>query len=231
MGKKSKNSDKKQARLEREVARRRVVERLVGPNGRADGGSGILAPALMAYDGLGITFARADALDAGARAEVLDLLEANMRASYEASDWGWDASEKARELACDGARLRVARSAGGALAGFAHYRFEPDDDDAPARATLYVREIQVSASARGRGLGRRLMSLLHLIATTLELDCVMLTVFKANHRALAFYVDKLKYAADASDPGECGRDDADYRILSKPLPGPAKKTPLGATQG
>ena len=223
MGKKTKNTDKKAQRLAREATRRAVLARLAGPNGRADGGSGILAPALMAYDGLGITFSQA----APVADDVLALLERNMRAQYEASDWGWDGSEKRASLSDAAARLCVARDAGGALAGFVHYRFEPDDDDAPERASLYVREIQVADGHRGRGLGRRLMSLLHLIATTLELDCVMLTVFKANARARAFYGDKLKYAPDATDPATHG-ETVDYEILSKPLPGPAKKPPLGA---
>ena len=223
MGKKTKNTDKKAARLAREAARRAVLARLAGPNGRDDGGASILAPALMAYDGLAISFSQGGAPPA----DVFALLERNMRGAYEASDWGWDGSEKRSSLSENGARLCVARAADGALAGFVHYRFEPDDDDAPERAALYVREIQVADAHRGRGLGRRLMSLLHLIATTLELDCVMLTVFKANARARSFYRDKLKYAADATDPANFD-EVVDYEILSKPLPGPAKKAPLGA---
>ena len=112
-----------------------------------------------------------------------------MRAHYEASDWGWDEQEKRGDLAASDARFLVAEDASGAVAGFVHFRFEPDDDDEPRRAALYVREIQVAAARRGNGLGRRLMSLLHVVASKLDLDAVMLTVFKANAAAQRFYVE------------------------------------------
>ena len=70
---------------------------------------------------------------------------------------------------------------------------------------------------RGNGLGRRLMSLLHVVAAKLDLDAVMLTVFKANAAAQRFYVEKLKYAVDGDDPANHGVDDACYVILSRPL--------------
>ena len=217
--KKSKGSGKKQERLEREALRRRTLERLQGPNGLEDCGASALAPALLEYDGCGVSFAASGALGADARDEIFALLSGNMRAQYEASDWGWDAKEKRGELGDGGARFAVARDAAtGALAAFVHFRFEPDDDDEPKRAALYVREIQVAASARGKGLGKRLMSLLHIVAAGLDLDCVMLTVFKANAGAKRFYLDKLKYAVDADDPANFGDDAACYTILSRPLP-------------
>ena len=217
MGKKSKDHGKKALRVAREERRRAVFARLAPCNALDDCGSSCLAPPLLAFEGLALRFAAARDLDASTRDACFALLEANMRAHYEASDWGWDAKEKRGDLAAADARVLVAEDASGAVAGFVHFRFEPDDDDEPRRAALYVREIQVAAARRGNGLGRRLMSLLHVVASTLDLDAVMLTVFKANAAAQRFYVEKLKYAVDGDDPANHGVDDACYVILSRPL--------------
>ena len=218
MGKKSKDHGKKALRVAREEKRRAVFARLAPCNALDDCGSSCLAPPLLAFEGLALRFAAARDVDASTRDACFALLEANMRAHYEASDWGWDEREKRGDLAAADARFLVAEDASGAVAGFVHFRFEPDDDDEPKRAALYVREIQVAASARGKGLGKRLMSLLHIVAAGLDLDCVMLTVFKANAGAKRFYLDKLKYAVDADDPANFGDDAACYTILSRPLP-------------
>ena len=44
------------------------------------------------------------------------------------------------------------------------------------------------------------VGLLQRVAERFQLNCVMLTVFKSNARALAFYMDKLGYAVDDEDP-------------------------------
>ena len=217
MGKKSKDHGKKALRVAREEKRRAIFARLAPCNALDDCGSSCLAPPLLAFEGLALRFAAARDLDASTRDACFALLEANMRAHYEASDWGWDEREKRGDLASSDARFLVAEDASGAVAGFVHFRFEPDDDDEPRRAALYVREIQVAAARRGNGLGRRLMSLLHVVASKLDLDAVMLTVFKANAAAQRFYVEKLKYAVDGDDPANHGVDDACYVILSRPL--------------
>lgn len=219
MGKKTKSDGKKQARLAKERKREEVMKRCKAWNELADCGSSVLAPALLAFEGCSISFAASEAVGAEAKGELFDLLSENMRAMYEASDWGWDEKEKRADLDSSRARFAIARhGATGGVAGFVHFRFEADDDDEPCRATLYVREIQVSSTLRSKGLGRRLMSLLHLIASKLEIDCVMLTVFKANARARAFYTDKLKYVVDADDPSKFGDDGQCYVILSKDIP-------------
>ncbi len=41
-----------------------------------------------------------------------------------------------------------------------------------------------------------------LIARAYRLDKIILTVFKANANALNFYKNKLKYAADETDPND-----------------------------
>mmetsp|Transcript_1469 Transcript_1469/g.4162 ORF Transcript_1469/g.4162 Transcript_1469/m.4162 type:complete len:226 (+) Transcript_1469:148-825(+) len=211
MGKKSKNTAKARAK----ALRAAVDKRLAPLNALDDCGAGFLAPATLAAGDLAIEFKT----EAGADEQAcFELLEANMQAMYEASPWGWDATEKRNELASSKARFVVARDADGGVAAFSHFRYEPDDDDEPARATLYVRELQVAEARRGSGVGRRIMSLLQLVGAKLGLDCVLLTVFKSNLGATRFYLERLSYAVDGDDPSQHGDADACFQILSRALP-------------
>jgi hypothetical protein len=45
----------------------------------------------------------------------------------------------------------------------------------------------------------------------------MLTVFKANEKAMDFYCQRLNYEFDEDSPSVCGDDTAQYEILSKPV--------------
>ena len=103
-----------------------------------------------------------------------------MRQQYDANPWGWNAAEKRSELAHDDARFVLVRGGGGAIQAFAHFRFDVNDEDYASRAVLYVRELQVAEPFRGAGLGRRVMGLLQRVAEQLQLDCIMLTVFKSK---------------------------------------------------
>ena len=138
-----------------------------------------------------------------------------MRQQYDANPWGWDAAAKWSELAHDDARFVLVRGGGGAIQAFAHFRFDVNDEDYASRAVLYVRELQVAQPFRSSGLGARIMNLLQRVAGQFELDCVMLTVFKSNARALAFYMDKLRYAVDEDDPIKFDDPDECYHILSR----------------
>ena len=138
-----------------------------------------------------------------------------MRQQYDANLWGWDAAAKRSELAHDDARFVLVRGGGGAIQAFAHFRFDVNDEDYASRAVLYVRELQVAQPFRSSGLGARIMNLLQRVAGQFELDCVMLTVFKSNARALAFYRDKLGYAVDEDDPINFDNLHECYHILSR----------------
>lgn len=103
---------------------------------------------------------------------------------------------------------------------FAHFRYEPDDEDAPRheqQPVTYLYELQVNRSYQKLGLGKRLMTIIELVSMKLRLKKVMLTVFHANAGAMAFY-KKRKYVVDECSPSNFG-EDADYEILSKPLGG------------
>mmetsp|Transcript_9673 Transcript_9673/g.13654 ORF Transcript_9673/g.13654 Transcript_9673/m.13654 type:complete len:275 (+) Transcript_9673:36-860(+) len=173
----------------------------------------------------------------------LQLFEENMGDMYRASSWGLDMEEKSNEFHHENARFLVAttktkatttsgQTSGeqqrerGDLLGFAHFRFDVNDDDLPTEEVLYVYEIQISSKARGCGLGRRLMAIMEMIAMRSNMRKVMLTVFKSNQAALGFYLNKMKYDIDESSPsnfnddevgGNHQQDSADYEILSKKI--------------
>ncbi|KAJ0411387.1 hypothetical protein ATCC90586_004373 [Pythium insidiosum] len=157
------------------------------------------------------------ALSPAQRDRVVALFELNMKAMYMDSDWGYDAAAKRQELFEEGARYLLVtqrppqESADEELLGFVHFRFL-DDDGTPV---LYVYEIQIAPPAQRKGLGKFLMQLLQLVARRHRMELVVLTVFKANASALAFYLDKLKFEIDETSPSACGDDSQSYEILSK----------------
>lgn len=144
----------------------------------------------------------------------MKLFEANMSNLYRNSAWGFNLEEKELEMRHADAKFLIALNEN-KLVGFAHFRFESNDDDCPTEPVLYVYEIQVSR--KGCGLGRRLMSIMELVALKTKMRKVMLTVFLANEGAMSFYKDKMKYQIDESSPSQYVGGSADYEIMSKAI--------------
>ena len=128
---------------------------------------------------------------------------------------GLGRGREAERIAHDDARFVLVRGGDGSVQAFAHFRFSANDEDYASRAVVYVWELQVAEPFQGAGLGRRVMGLLQLVAEAFQLDCVVLTVFKSNARALAFYMDKLGYAVDEDDPINFDNLHECYHILSR----------------
>lgn len=86
-----------------------------------------------------------------------ELLKVNMHAMYNACpEWGWKDKAKMRELKSPEARYLVVYTEGTSdICAFVHFRFcaEEDKNNVPV---LYMYELQVSESARRKGLGKRL---------------------------------------------------------------------------
>ncbi|RLN63777.1 hypothetical protein BBJ28_00011110, partial [Nothophytophthora sp. Chile5] len=162
-----------------------------------------------------IRSAPARSLSAATRDHVVALFEANMKALYQESDWGYDAAAKRVELFEDEARYLLAFDKDGDAAsppiGFAHFRFV-EDDGVPV---LYLYEVQLASTAQRRGLGKFLMQLLQLVARRHGMELMVLTVFKSNSGAMRFYRDRLGFAVDETSPSACGDDSQSYEILSK----------------
>jgi ribosomal protein S18 acetylase RimI-like enzyme len=136
-----------------------------------------------------ITFAHGAQLDAGVVDECFAMLKRNMEQHYVTSYGEWSDKLKRAELNHADARYLLVRDAAtGALVGFCHVRFEWEEHD----VVLYVMEIQLEDSVRRRGLGKRLMQTLELIARKNALDAVALTVLGSDTDARRFY-DRLGY--------------------------------------
>lgn len=148
---------------------------------------------------------------------AFQLVAENMQALYEASLWGWSENAKRKELAHKDAWYLVARTVeGGEPVGFVHFRFDMDG----GVSVLYCYELQLAARVQRRGLGSHLMRLLDRLAAHFRMCKTVLTVFKSNTGALAFYQGALGYRRDDTSPEG---DAADYVILSRRTGVPAKR--------
>jgi len=143
---------------------------------------------------------------------MFELVKTNMRDMYLEAGWGWDDGEKRRELLDDNARYIVAKDASGKQVAFAHFRFLLEG----VHEVLYLYELQLEPEAQRKGLGRRIMQVLELIAGKNNMKWVMLTVFTANEPGMSFYTDKMKYVVDEISPSRSEVMKAhSYEILSK----------------
>mmetsp|Transcript_1228 Transcript_1228/g.1743 ORF Transcript_1228/g.1743 Transcript_1228/m.1743 type:complete len:251 (-) Transcript_1228:15-767(-) len=166
----------------------------------------------------------------------LQLFQTNMTDMYKSSSWGLDMKEKENEFQHPDARFLILTptveydshqqqqqltsnsKATNKVLAFAHFRFEIDDEDDPLCAIAYLYELQVDSSARRAGIGRRLTSIVELIAKMVHMKMVRLTVFKSNLSAMHFYTNKMKYSIDDISPSNYEDNvDVDYEILCKSL--------------
>lgn len=147
--------------------------------------------------------------------QAYQLFVNNMGDMYKASSWGLQEDEKRAELAHRDAKFLWIANDDQAFSAFVHFRFCMNDDEHPSSVVLYVYEIQVAGTSRGQGLGRALMNCCETMAQHASMDKVMLTVFKTNPEALAFY-EKLGYQVDETSPSQ-HNEPADYEILSKSI--------------
>ena len=165
------------------------------------------------------------------------LFEENMGDFYRASTWGLDMEEKRKELTHDDARFLIVLeddnecdakvsedSANPKVLGFAHFRYEEDDEDDPTAPVSYLYELQIQSTQQKAGVGKRLMNIIELLAMKSKMHKVMLTVFKDNVKAMGFYLNKMKYEVDECSPSNFEGEEnehCDYEILSKALVGKA----------
>ncbi|KAJ7783864.1 acyl-CoA N-acyltransferase [Mycena maculata] len=152
----------------------------------------------------------ADDLDGTAKKLIWNMFETNMRAMYTASSFGWDPPHKKGELFDPLSRfILVYPSADkSTLVGFTTFRFEFEE----GQNILYCYDLQVSQSSQRHGLGRTLMNHLAKIGADFGMEKIMLTVFKANKRALKFY-DNFGFEMDPGSPDDA--DEEDYKLLCK----------------
>ena len=142
---------------------------------------------------------------------IWDLLEKNVKDYYEAT-WGWDSDAKRKELFDPGSYFLTVTSHDNELAAFSMFKLVWDDEEEPEYPVLFCYEVHVSEKYQGQGIGRRLMDIEKQIAEKLNLWKTMLTCFKINTKAMAFY-KKIGFDVDVNSPSTHGFD-TEYEILS-----------------
>jgi len=106
------------------------------------------------------------------------------------------------------------------MVAYTIFRFERE----AKQDVVYCYELQVTEQSRGLGLGKLLTNALSDIGSRWRMKKVILTVFKANSAAFAFY-KSLGFDLDPSSPRLVENDGwqdedelyCDYVILSKPI--------------
>ncbi|KAJ3167028.1 hypothetical protein HDU87_001744 [Geranomyces variabilis] len=156
-----------------------------------------------------------------------------------AKDTGWSSSDKLAEMTEENARYVIATetSPDGSTArvGFLYFQFtmedtcdtedeESDDNSGSDQErqipVVYCYELQLEEAFQRRGLGTYFMNLLEELGTRYHMKKSMLTVFKSNTTAIAFYT-KRGYVVDGISPSNhlpprrAAR--ISYEILSKSL--------------
>lgn len=101
--------------------------------------------------------------------------------------------------------ILVRHSSNRLLAAFIHFRFDVED----SIEVLYLYEIQLEESVRGKGLGRYLMSLMETIAFHYNMKRIVLTVLKSEEKVVNFYFS-LQFEIEPYSP-----EDEFYYILGK----------------
>lgn len=172
--------------------------------------------------------------------ECHKLIETTSKHDYAPSSFGWHPKRKWNEMNEREMRyLVVEGTSPGALplprfGGFLSFMFT--HDSTPAVPVVYIYEIHLTKSARGKGLGGFLMRTVENVAKEAGLDKVMLTCFLSNENALSFY-RKHGFEADACSPGDRETRNkivkTDYVIMSKDVSGKegrSRKTPVEVKQ-
>lgn len=154
----------------------------------------------------------------------------DLTSSYDASStMDWDLDEKRDDISNRDSRLIIFRDRGqgqvqGDIIAFLLFRFDTEEcinkADSGECTVIYCYEIHVHKEHQGKGLGRRMLTMMETLGDHFEMDKAMLTTFKNNKAAAQFY-EKMGYSEDNISPGVVLKDDPqvaaeyDYSILSK----------------
>ncbi|KAK5126551.1 hypothetical protein LTR85_009485 [Meristemomyces frigidus] len=151
-----------------------------------------------------------------------NLIEETSRQDYEASSRGWHPRRKRREMTEPEMRYLLVDVDHRAqidiipLGGFLSFMIT--HDSTPSVPVLYIYEIHLAESHRGKGMGKHFMNLAEEVARRVGVEKVMLTCFVSNTKAREFY-ERLGYGIDACSPADRKTRKktvkADYVILSK----------------
>lgn len=132
----------------------------------------------------------------GLLAECLKLIELTSRNDYEASETKWSSTKKRKEMALPDMKYFVLADQNQRVEGFTSFMVTYED----GHEVVYIYEIHFTPEWQGRGLGKRLLAIVEDVARNVGASKVMLTVFRANKRAVDWYL-RLGYQEDEFSPG------------------------------
>lgn len=130
----------------------------------------------------------------------LDLVEQTSADDYRTSESGWSRTKKRKEMKLPDLRylmlsVPTVSDDDSGLAGFISFMITYEDGN----EVIYIYEIHLCAAWRGKGVGTHLMRAVETIGANVGVEKAMLTVFKANERAVQWY-RKSGYATDEFSP-------------------------------
>ncbi|KAH7059013.1 acyl-CoA N-acyltransferase [Macrophomina phaseolina] len=159
---------------------------------------------LLRYRDYEITLKSVTTIADGDFSSCFKLVESTSAADYKSSSRGWRPKDKLREMREDHMRYLLVRekpseldtsTVGNDIVAFCSFMFTIEDD----YPVVYIYEIHLAESHRRSGLGRHLMRIVEHCATEGAVDKAMLTCFRCNTLAMAFYT-KLGYEEDEFSP-------------------------------
>ncbi|XP_011309419.1 N-alpha-acetyltransferase 40 [Fopius arisanus] len=198
---------RKQLLAEKETAAKRLVEKANAQENPLDAVENFHSYCTPDGTDVKLRCERVGNLPEGVLPWVFDLMERNVKAMYEKSNWGWNESSKRKELTEPSAWYLTA-SVDDQLVAFSHFRYDLDDKV----EVVYCYELQLESRIRRKGLGRFMMKCLEGLAAASGMKKVVLTVFKHNTEARSFY-EALGYKLDRTSPADW--ENLDYIIISK----------------
>ena len=128
--------------------------------------------------------------------ECLQLIELTSARDYENSEIKWSASKKWKEMKLPDMKYIILHTPDGVVAGFISFMVTYED----GKEVVYIYEIHLVPEWQSQGLGRRMMHIAEAFAQNVKVSKVMLTVFRANEKAVDWYL-KQGYQEDEFSPG------------------------------
>lgn len=126
----------------------------------------------------------------------LNLIEQTSADDYRNSETGWSRAKKKKEMKLpDMKYIYFKDELSKHVAGFVSFMITYED----GYEVVYVYEIHLAAEWQAQGLGKSLMMAVESIGKNVGIEKIMLTVFKANRRAVEWY-RKLGYVEDEFSP-------------------------------
>ncbi|KIV77767.1 hypothetical protein PV11_09548 [Exophiala sideris] len=157
-------------------------------------------------------------VSSGTIERCLKLIEQTSAEDYKSSEIKWSTSKKRKEMKLPDMKYFILTK-DGQVVGFVSFMITYED----GYEVLYIYEIHFTSEWQGKGLGKKLMNVVEDIGKNVGVTKVMLTVFRANQRAVDWYI-KLGYAKDEYSPGPRKLrngtvKEPSYIIFSKPMNG------------